>query len=374
MPGLFGPLARVEAGRITGPGAEHAKHVRVFAAREPPRTVAHREHDAARHERSRRVPHREPERGDEEEPPTLHTQDRERTVQRRIAGPAPPDPSSEEPRQEVRRAHRHPETEDDPGQRALAPALAEREHQPAHHDCDQRQPPRDRARELGLEFIDRNPPTGSSPAPTAPRGTATTAWAQAAARAVLMKGCIVCSLVSVECVAHSASPRLATIRLRIHSSTSDSIQPTARAPSDSGLGKLPRPVADRSCSATALCGLALGETEGCGRGRPLPGSTARVIAPSLLPSRKNPRGSRCRLNREPRAQPPLVGLHERQNPVHGRQPRRTAAPHVSATSDRRSPAHRNSDGVSCVRRRNSAIRCSNCFVRLSIPVHQTICW
>ena len=27
-------------------------------------------------------------------------------------------------------------------------------------------------------------------------------------------------------------------------------------------------------------------------------------------------------------------------------------------------------GVSCVRRRNSAMRSSNCFVRLSIPVHQ----
>ena len=38
---------------------------------------------------------------------------------------------------------------------------------------------------------------------------------------------------------HSALPRLAAICSRIHASTSDSIQPMARAPSRIGLGKLP---------------------------------------------------------------------------------------------------------------------------------------
>ncbi len=38
---------------------------------------------------------------------------------------------------------------------------------------------------------------------------------------------------------HSALLRLAAIWSRIHASTSDSIQPTARAPSRIGWGKLP---------------------------------------------------------------------------------------------------------------------------------------
>ena len=38
---------------------------------------------------------------------------------------------------------------------------------------------------------------------------------------------------------HFALPRLAAICSRIHASTSDSIQPMARAPSRTGLGKLP---------------------------------------------------------------------------------------------------------------------------------------
>ena len=69
---------------------------------------------------------------------------------------------------------------------------------------------------------------------------------------------------------HSVPPRLDAICSRIHASTSDSIQPTARAPSRTGWGKVPWPLAYRSCSAIARCGPVLEATAGRARARPCP--------------------------------------------------------------------------------------------------------
>ena len=64
--------------------------------------------------------------------------------------------------------------------------------------------------------------------------------------------------------ARSSSNRLSAIRSATHSSTSASIQPTARLPKATGRGKHPRPPARRSCSATGPCAPSPRATAGSG--------------------------------------------------------------------------------------------------------------
>ena len=125
-----------------------------------------------------RVPHGHADRGRQEEPAPFDPHHGEGSRQRRVCGPRarPGRCSCKQPRQEIRRAHRHPQAENDAGERLLTAAFPEGEHQPADDNRDQRQASRERAGERLLQHVHGVQPRadalgehGASTSPTASR-------------------------------------------------------------------------------------------------------------------------------------------------------------------------------------------------------------